>query len=268
MKILIGTDFSSHSMIALNYAVELANILNAELHLITAYQLITDVDTQTLLDKETQNDMEQRIKSVASGIIPLLTNDKRLSIEVLKGNPVECIVEYAENQNIDLIIIGTQGNRSLANVLFGSTSKKIIEHTKIPVLVIPNIKYDKHFSGRFLIALDDKPLDNENEFGIINKIAETADMAIDILHVSKKGESKFPIDPSALNYIGDKYRDFYNTNNSNILKGINEFMYGEPSYKCLVMVKRKKGFFDRLFEREYTFNEVSISKIPLLIIHE
>ena len=55
---------------------------------------------------------------------------------VIKGNRAEKIVTFAEDNNIDMIIVGSLGKGGYERVLLGSVSKKVVRHAQIPVLVV------------------------------------------------------------------------------------------------------------------------------------
>jgi nucleotide-binding universal stress UspA family protein len=52
------------------------------------------------------------------------------------GAPAEIIVQTAKDQNCDLIVMGTHGQGIIAEVLIGSTAKRVVRQSPIPVLVI------------------------------------------------------------------------------------------------------------------------------------
>jgi nucleotide-binding universal stress UspA family protein len=55
---------------------------------------------------------------------------------VQRGNPVEEIIKSAEENNCDLIVMGTHGQSTLEDVMLGSTARRVIRRSKIPVLVV------------------------------------------------------------------------------------------------------------------------------------
>ena len=57
-------------------------------------------------------------------------------IVVEKGNPVEVILEVAKEKNCDLIVMGTHGRGALADVVMGSTARRVIRRSPTPVLVV------------------------------------------------------------------------------------------------------------------------------------
>ena len=60
-------------------------------------------------------------------------------IAVSAGNPAEVIKHYAETHAVDVIVMGTHAHHNHAHVLLGSTARTLTQHSKIPVLLVPNI---------------------------------------------------------------------------------------------------------------------------------
>jgi nucleotide-binding universal stress UspA family protein len=54
----------------------------------------------------------------------------------LKGIPAEKILEYAEESNIDLVVMGTQGLTDVKRFLIGSMAENVLRHSKVPVMII------------------------------------------------------------------------------------------------------------------------------------
>ena len=57
-------------------------------------------------------------------------------IIVERGNPVEEIINQSKKLNCDLIVMGTHGHGTLEDVMLGSTARRVIRRSKIPVLVV------------------------------------------------------------------------------------------------------------------------------------
>ena len=57
-------------------------------------------------------------------------------IVVEKGNPVEVILNVAKEKNCDMIVMGTHGRGTLADVVMGSTARRVIRRSSTPVLVV------------------------------------------------------------------------------------------------------------------------------------
>jgi nucleotide-binding universal stress UspA family protein len=55
---------------------------------------------------------------------------------ILEGNPADEIVNFAEKNDIELIVIGTLGKSGVQRFLLGSVAENVIRHSKVPVLVV------------------------------------------------------------------------------------------------------------------------------------
>ena len=55
---------------------------------------------------------------------------------VLKGNPAEVITNYADEHNLDLIIMATHGHSDVSRWLRGSVADRVLNHARVPVLLV------------------------------------------------------------------------------------------------------------------------------------
>jgi len=160
-KILYATDLSESAAHAFSYAVSLANMYGAGmtiLHVLAEFpgeEFISNmVDSDTWNEIKTRHYSEARkqligkkrdhvaIKEVleafseeakADGEDQAFVTDEIL---IKNGTPAEVIVEAAQELSCDLIVMGTHGHGTIADVFVGSTAKWVIKHSPIPVLVI------------------------------------------------------------------------------------------------------------------------------------
>lgn len=62
-------------------------------------------------------------------------------IAVSAGNPADVIKQYAETHNVDLILMGTHTKVHNGPIMLGSTARTVTQHSKIPVMLIPNLHH-------------------------------------------------------------------------------------------------------------------------------
>jgi nucleotide-binding universal stress UspA family protein len=136
-KILYTTDLSKNARHAFSYAASIANHYDAGvtiLHVLedvspTAHSLVVNI----LGEKEWGELRTRNEKEVLDKIQSRLTK----FCDVVKiGNPVDEILEEAENKGYDMVVMGAHGQGVLANALIGSTSRRVIRRSKTPVLVV------------------------------------------------------------------------------------------------------------------------------------
>ena len=152
-KILYTTDLSETSNYAFNYAASVANRYDAKiiiLHVLkdvthSSEELVTNVigeqKWQEILGRNKMEVIEKIQKRLAdfcdqtrselSGCPFLVEN-----IIVKIGNPVDEIVQEAENNDYDMIIMGARGHGAIAGTVIGSVSRRVVRRCKIPVLLI------------------------------------------------------------------------------------------------------------------------------------
>lgn len=139
-KILIPTDFSDSAQYALEYAIDLNKLYNARLYLLHVLQDFTDFSEFNLspsmlpqLYAEFEQSATKRIEEIITTKIP---SDMRCDTYILHGIPFFEIIQFARNEAVDLIVIGTRGRTGLKHVLFGSTAEKVVKKAPCAVLSV------------------------------------------------------------------------------------------------------------------------------------
>ena len=144
-KILCPVDFSEPSDAALVSAVELAERYSASIILVHA---ITQIDqtpspsytlTHHLMD-QIPKIMGQMTENAHKAMQDLIKNhvEERIPAEhrVVIGDPAESIVELAENEEADLIVMATHGRSGIKGLFFGSVAEKVVRSAACPVLTM------------------------------------------------------------------------------------------------------------------------------------
>ncbi len=142
-RIVAPTDFSAHAEHALRYACALAERLGAELHVLHVLSEIVPTGPDPLLmpvmpPQFYQEDEARVAKSLETVVDPSWGKPRSLSTAVRWGTPAQGIVDYAAEQNADLIVISTHGRTGLSHVLLGSVAERIVRVAPCPVLTIRN----------------------------------------------------------------------------------------------------------------------------------
>lgn len=139
-KILFAADFSEGSSSSLPYAVDFAKRYDAKLYLVHVVFDIAKTSGSYVphvsLD-ELYKDMENNAKAeLEKCFIEEMKACKAVEHVVLRGTPYEEISRFAEENKIDLIVIGTHGRKGLDRMLFGSTAEQVVRHAPCPVLTV------------------------------------------------------------------------------------------------------------------------------------
>ena len=265
MKICCPTDFSDHSILAVKYAMHLALATNSSLHLIAAYEVprkaASFIQLKDIIREHNENDMAtliDQIKIESNGELEIFS-------EVRNSMAVNFILKYSQEQDIDLVIMGTQGNNSMRTLVFGSTTKKVSQRSKIPVLAVPQDIATHLTSNKLVMAIDDKGILDGNIFQVPRKIAKRLNLKIDLLHIQNEVKEEFPFDPFITEYLDQVLGEVIIEKAKDPVKAIKEYVE-KTNVGMLIMLRRPKSFFQRLFIKGNTAAEIVMTNIPLLIL--
>ena len=137
-KILVAIDGSDSSMDAADYAISLSKEFNnAELYALHVIRADVDLfgphETSEFMTTM-RNEGEKYLNKVR-----LKTNEKNIQIKteiISSTNTAGGIVDYAEENKIDLIVIGTRGRTGFKKLLLGSVASHVVTYAHCPVLVV------------------------------------------------------------------------------------------------------------------------------------
>lgn len=144
-KILVPTDFSDLSNAALDYALQLAKSIHAEIYVVHFMKFPLDVelkvsgDTQLdtsdadLYNIQLMKSNQARIKSI---------NEKyqgeniKVSAEIAGGGFLNGIVHFIEKRHVDLVVMGTTGEESIQEFFTGNHAEQLIERLRTPIITL------------------------------------------------------------------------------------------------------------------------------------
>ena len=138
-NILVTTDFSDFSTAAIEYASSLALLYGAKIHLVHVIEPgpvvgvpNVELNTSALMTGLEANAQEEMRKFVYWK----LKNNTNLEQVILHGEPHRELVKYAQEHEIDLIVIASHGRTGLAHMLMGSVAERIVRLSPVPVLAV------------------------------------------------------------------------------------------------------------------------------------
>jgi len=141
-RILVPTDFSSPSDVALETAKDLAERFDASIHLL---HVLEDPYSTAAYATEVYGYLPPGIKETwqrdaETHLNTLLTDAERKRFKatagVIFGSPASGIVDQAEALDCDLIVMGTHGRGGVAHLLLGSVAERVIRTARCPVLTV------------------------------------------------------------------------------------------------------------------------------------
>ena len=147
-KVLIAIDYDPSSQVVAETGHAVAKAMNAEIRLV---HVISDVTYYTIpyspimgyegFMVDSSMVLTEELKKEAGRFLAATTkhlNDENIRTQVLEGDVANEILEYAKGENVDLLIAGSHSHSGLYKLFVGGVAEKLLQHTKIPLLIIPN----------------------------------------------------------------------------------------------------------------------------------
>lgn len=140
-RILFPTDFSELSKAAEKSACDLADQFGAELHVLHVlsefYLTMPLTAAAVLIPPKVVEDVINSAEENIQGIPPMTwASGKKVERVVRIGSTFDTIVQYAKDNAIDLIVVGTHGRTGLLHVLLGSVAERVVQHAPCSVLTV------------------------------------------------------------------------------------------------------------------------------------
>lgn len=170
-KILVPYDFSTQALHAFCTAMDFALQIKAEVHLVNVIELPLMHDTVLMPVLSVEEDFFNSVRETAQNEFTKITEKYKVEgikvkTEVVFGSMPIMIIDYAEDNQVDLIIMGTKGASGMKEALVGSNTEKVVRHANIPVLAVRNfVKADniKHI-------VFPNTLETENQEDLVMKV--------------------------------------------------------------------------------------------------
>jgi nucleotide-binding universal stress UspA family protein len=141
-SMVVGTDGSATASEAVRQATELAGSLGAKVHLVSAYEPVPEArlreerqqvpgDLQWMVNP--REDVSTTLEEAAEAL-----RERGIDVEVhaREGDPADAILDVAEEQGADLIVVGNKGMTGAKRFLLGSVPNKVSHHAPCSVMII------------------------------------------------------------------------------------------------------------------------------------
>ena len=142
-SIVVGTDGSQTAAMALQAAIELAEQCRARLHIVSAYEPVADERTRSE-QLDVPHDMQWSVGPRAE-VLGLLDEARAqasrqgvtaVETSARQGDAADAILDVAEEQHADLIVVGNKGMTGAKRFLLGSVPNKVSHHAPCSVLIV------------------------------------------------------------------------------------------------------------------------------------
>lgn len=271
--ILVPTDFSEIADTVVMLAMQIATKYDAKIVLLHTYNYpLVDPNTinlaanylSTNLDLEELEDFKQNIKQLHKKAFALGLENIDLTHRLVLGELNTTVKECIALENIDLLVMGTNGDDDWFSKMLGSNTDSVMLNVDIPVLIFHgnvNIKNLENIGFATRFREKDKKFLNETI-----QFAQKLNLDVKCFHVLDNEEEVLSDTKTEWEKEFGKDVSFHLHPNSDVLDAI-DFMVDHHQIDILGMVTYKRDFLTELFTTRLTQKVAHKIKIPLLVFH-
>lgn len=242
-KILFPTEFAKHAPEVFRYAAELAYHFNARLYVFNAInQPEVKMLTEAELEKMAEQSSNQMLEFV-NAYLPEPYSTIKIDYIARAGYTPSTILEFALDENIDLIVMGMTGKVNTLDRFIGNTTMEVLANSECPLLVVPasakfsgidNLVFLTNFEFRDLLGIE-----------YLKRWAKVFDAPIHCLHIIESGESEMDAlkNMSILkNTFKRQKRITYALEKGEFYKNADEFITDKNADVVVMMSHKKESY--------------------------
>lgn len=259
-NILVPVGTSPNTISHMQYAVDFAEAFGAKLYFVHIYKVFTKAGTMINLDSILERESKEFLNNLVSKID---TKNVEVVTKVLKGKTVDTLELVCKVANIDLILIEPRTNSVNDEVFLGKTSGKIVKQMNGPAtLIVPEAYVFKPIK-HILMAVKSAIIKKENVLEPLKFFKEQFKSVVDLLLVKTPFHNEGDFD------VNDELKALVDTitttENATTFQGVLRH-YESHNPDMLCVVRRKRGFFMKKWEKNVILKKDFSSDIPVLVL--
>jgi nucleotide-binding universal stress UspA family protein len=269
-KIVLLTDFSPLSKIAITYGIKMGAPVQAEFTIlnIVRFEGVSKTNLRTRqVEKAIQNIAEEEGKQLINELRKEIKGNYKIEFKTVRAHTVtEMVKKYTEKNATNIVVMGSRGASALKKARLGGTTVSVIDDCSVPVLAIPEFAHFKNLQN-IVYATDLK--DTQQELNVIIEFARNYGSTIHVIHVvpsmDKKVEAAKLSVEELIRKAGYDKLDFKLILEEDIPKAIDNYIK-ETKADLLTTFTHKLSLEEKLFAKSVTRTLAYLGTIPLLAI--
>jgi len=258
-NILVPIGSNTNAIHTLQYAIDFVEGTTAKIYVINVYGVAKAASSMKNIDTVLEKDSTKELKEILNSVDK---KDVEIISKSIKGNITDSIERAAKQLHVDLIISSAKSNSTNEKVFLGKISGSLIKHTDLPVLIVPK-EYKYKPILKILMAIKSGIISSPDVLSPLKMILNKFNANLDLLRVitPKSNEEDSGIDSELDTFASN----FTTTKNGTIFQGVLEHLH-DTNPDLLCVIRRKRGFFKRLWEKDRVYKKDFQSNVPLLIL--
>lgn len=273
-KILIPVDFSENSWNALTCALQYFKYEKADIYILHAYadqvysnSTVTSKESLDAYKKVCKIEVDQELEATLQKIKSHFPNPKHTFISMaVFASLLDAANDFVEEENIDLIVMGTKGKTNDSRITYGSHTLQMLKYVTCPVLGIPS-EYTYERPTQIVFPSDLMVPYKNRELKLLSCLAKSYRAKIHLLYLSnydrlslRQEDNKALIEYG----LGDNTIQYVRRDYGPITKTINTYIK-EERIEIIVMVNSRHSYMEELLNQS-SIDAISLTtKIPLLV---
>jgi nucleotide-binding universal stress UspA family protein len=258
-NILVPVGSSKNALSHLQYAVDFAEAFGAKIFVVQVYNVYTKAGTMIKVDQIIERESKAFLKDLVSQID---TKSVEVIVKTLKGKLIDTLELACKAADVDLVLIEPRTNSIKDEVYLGKTSGKIVKQMDVPALIIPE-GYKFSEPSNILMAIKSAIIKKGHVLEPLKSIKEQFKATTDLLLVKtpfhKDGD--FDVNKELKSVVSNITK----TENATTFQGVLEhFQANSPDMLCVV--RRKRGFFIKKWEKNEILKKDFSSSVPVLVL--
>jgi nucleotide-binding universal stress UspA family protein len=269
-KIVLLTDFSHLSKVAMTYAIKMAAPVKGEFTILNIVRF-DGVPKANLRMKQIEKSMikinEEEGENLIAELQREIKGDYKIEFKAIRSHTVaEMVKRYTDKNKTNMVVMGSRGASALKKARLGGTTVSVIDDCNVPVMAIPEFASYKNLQN-IVYATDLK--DTQKELDIILEFAKIYGSAVHMIHVTPAMDKKVEASKVAVEAIIKKANydklDFKLILESDIPKAIDSYIKTTKA-DLLTTFTHKLSLEEKLFAKSVTRTLAYLGTIPLLAI--
>lgn len=258
-NILVPVGSTQNAASNLQYAIDLAQEVDANVYAVAVFQEFSKVGNLTKVNAIIKEDTIKRLDEVIGTV-----DKKNVSViaHPIKGGIVEGIKRFAEYIPVDLMVLSPRSNSISEEVYLGNTSGKLLKETNIPLLIVPEGMVFKK-PKTMLMAFKNGNFKKKKTLEPVRQFLNYFDTKLYVLHVETPETTETMKNRNEeLKKLQTSYQTAQNATTFQAV--LEHFHEHEPDILCVV--RRKRGFFHKLMEKNIILKREFHTRKPLLVL--
>ncbi len=258
-NILVPVGSSENAVSNLQYAIDLAQEVDANVYVVSVFQELSKVGGLTKVNQILKEDSENRLEEVLSKVDK---KDVTVVAHPIKGGVLEGVARFNKHIPVDLMVLSPRSNSIREEVYLGNTSGKLMKSTNIPILIVPEGAKFKQ-PATMLMAFKNGNFKKKKTLEPVKQFIKHFGTEVNVLHVETPDSTDEMKEVSEkLKKIQNKYTKAENATTFQAM--LEHFQSNNPDMLCVV--RRKRGFFKKLWEKNVVLKKEFHTSKPLLVL--